>query len=196
MSSNSSSEGGYRGSLLGRIPKRTILIGLGALAAFDLLFWFFAVRPLDAREAEQQALIAALQKQVEAKRESAEKLRGVSGKVEQSQDDGDELLVDLTLERRTTYSALLTELGEAAKESGIEIRETNYESDEIAGNERYGMVSISANFRGRYENLVKFLNLLDRSEVFLIIERLGAVPRQDTGDLQISMRIDTFVRES
>ena len=56
------------------------------------------------------------------------------------------------------------------------------------------MVSISANFRGRYENLVKFLNLLDRSDAFLIVERLGAAPREDTGELQITMRIDTFVR--
>ena len=44
------------------------------------------------------------------------------------------------------------------------------------------------------ESLV-LLNRLDRSSEFLIVESLGARPREDTGDLQISMRIDTFVRE-
>ena len=55
------------------------------------------------------------------------------------------------------------------------------------------MVSISANFRGEYENLVKLLNLLDRSEKFLIVERLAAAPREE-GGLQITMRVDAFVR--
>ena len=54
---------------------------------------------------------------------------------------------------------------------------------------------MNANFRGRYENVVRFLNLIDRSETFLIIESLGASPRSDSDDLQITMRIDTFVRD-
>ena len=96
---------------------------------------------------------------------------------------------------RGTFSELLTELGEAATAAGVEMRETDYASEAIAGNESYGMVSVTANFRGRYENLVRLLNRLDRSSEFLIVESLGARPREDTGDLQISMRIDTFVRE-
>ena len=44
------------------------------------------------------------------------------------------------------------------------------------------------------DSLVKLLHRLDRSERFLIIERLAAAPR-DEGDLAITMRIDAFVRD-
>ncbi len=122
-------------------------------------------------------------------------LRSSVGKVAAAQEEGGPLLEELTFERQRTFSELLTELGDAAEAAGVEIRETDYAAEEISGNESLGMVSVTANFRGRYENLVQLLNRLDRSTDFLIVESLGARPRQDTGDLQISMRIDTFVRE-
>ena len=48
----------------------------------------------------------------------------------------DKLLAELTFDHRTTFSELLTEIGAAAQEAGVEVRETNYESDTIEGNER------------------------------------------------------------
>ena len=177
-----------------RLSKQAILGLLAALAALELGFWFFAVRPLSNRETEQQALTAAMEQQAGAKREAVERLRDAKMKIDVATESGDELLARLTFAHQTTFSELLTEIGAAAQEAGVEVRETNYESDTIEGNDRYGMVTISANFRGSYENLVKLLHRLDRSEKFLIIERLGAAPR-DEGDLAISMRIDAFVRE-
>ena len=174
--------------------KRLVLGGLIALAVFDLAFWLFAVQPLANRETEQQVRVDGLTRMVVQKTEALESLRATNTKATTASAAGDELLEQLTFERRTTFSELLKELGEAARQSGVEIRETNYNSDEIEGNAEFGMVSIQANFRGGYENLVQLLNRLDRSDRFLIIERLGAAPRED-GGLQISMRIDAFVRE-
>lgn len=167
---------------------------LAAVAALELAFWFFFVRPLSNREAEQQALTANLIQQVAAKRESVERLRVAKAKVDGAVDSGDAILAELTFEHQTTFSELLTEIGAAARDAGIEVRETNYESDTIEGNDEYGMVTISANFRGSYESLVKLLHHLDRSPKFLIVERLGAAPRDD-GQLAVSMRIDAFVRD-
>lgn len=176
--------------------RRRIVVGLlAALAVFDVAFWLFAVRPLTGREAEQQARVSSLNSLIAQKTEALETLRAVDGKATSAAEAGDELLARLTFARRTTFSQLLKELGEASREAGVEMRETNYNSDEIEGAAEFGMVSISANFRGGYENLVKLLNRLDRSEKFLIVERLGAAPRED-GGLQISMRIDAFVRDA
>ncbi|MEZ5366532.1 MAG: type 4a pilus biogenesis protein PilO [Bryobacterales bacterium] len=177
-----------------QLSKQTVIGALVVLAALELAFWFFLVRPLSNREAEQQALTANLVEQVTAKRDSVERLRDAKAKVDAAAAAGDELLAELTFEHQTTFSELLTEIGAAAKEAGVEVRETNYESDTIEGNDKYGMVTISANFRGSYESLVKLLHRLDRSPKFLIVERLGAAPRDD-GQLAISMRIDAFVRD-
>lgn len=194
MPSNSNGKVKVGGGWLRKIPHARVAAVLGVVALAELLFWFIAVRPLGNRESEQAALLATLAQQVQQRQETVEKLRAASERISGARDNGDALLEQLTFDHRTTFSELLTELGRAAKEAGVEVRETNYNSDTIDGNEQYGMVSISANFRGQYENLVKFLNLLDRSEEFLIIERLGAAPREE-GGLQITMRVDAFVRD-
>lgn len=179
-----------------RKPSRQVVVAvLALLAAFDLGFWLIAVQPAAARATEREAAVTALEKLVEQKRQSIGNLRQSVTRVAQARETGEELLGELTFERQRTFSELLTELGDASQQAGVEMRETDYALEEISGNENYGMVSVTANFRGRYENLVKLLNRLDRSSDFLIVESLGARPREDTGDLQISLRIDTFVRE-
>ncbi len=197
MSSNSEPQAAATSSPAGVRPatsKRAVTWGLILLATFNALFWLLAVQPLANRQAEMRALIASLDQQVKQKSEALARLRGADEKIASATATGDDLLASLTFERRTAFSQLLTEMGQAAQEAGVEIRETDYASEEVEGNETYGVISITANFRGSYAGLVRFLNLLDRSDAFLIVERLGARPREDTGDLQISMRIDTFVR--
>jgi len=197
MTSNSSSSGvsGAARSFFRRITKVHVLAVLGVLAAFDLLFYVFAVSSLDAREQEMLARIGAFEQQVEQKTKGLEELRLVAGKVEKARTAGDELLDQITIERRVMFSTLVTELDGAAAEAGIQDRDRVYDMEPIDGTEVYGIVSINANFRGEYEKLVNFLHRIDRSERFLIIESLGASPRSDSSELQVTMRIDTFVRD-
>ncbi len=178
-----------------RIERRHMLITLGVLLAFDALFYVFAVRPLGARAQEQQILMRTLLKQKQQKAEEMEGLRAVAEKIEKARLEGDELVEQLTLARKNTFSRLVKELNAAADEAGLESRERNYDPDPIEGADDYGAITVTASFRGRYEQLVKLLNRLDRSEEFLIIGSLGATPRSETNDLQITMKIDTFVRD-
>ena len=181
---------------LDRIKPGTALIAIAALAVFDLTFYLAAVRPLSSRETEQHARIAALEAQVASRRERLADTAGVAERLERAEAEGREIVRQITLDRRSAFSALLSELGGAAGEAGVEVRETAYEVESVDGSDNYGILSINANFRGRYENLVKLLNALDRSELFFIIGSLGASPRTDgdTNELQINMRVDTFVR--
>lgn len=197
MSSNSkaSARNQPAGPLWRRIPKKYVLTALGVLAVFDLVFYLVAVEPLGRREAEQQALLAALTRQIQAKTGEVAQLQLVVSKVENARGDGDGLLEDITLPRRTGFSLLLSELLQAAERAGIDTREGNFDLEPIEGTEEYGMVSLNANFRGQYQNLVRFLNQLDRSHQFLIIDSLAATPRTDSNDLQFTMRLNTLLRE-
>ena len=197
MTSNSSitANSGAARSILRRITRVHVLAVLGVLVVFDLLFYVIAVSPLDAREQEMLARIEILKQQVEQKKEGLEELRIIAGKVEKARTAGDQLLDQITIERRVTFSTLVTELDSAAAEAGIQDRDRVYGMEPIDGTELYGIVSINANFRGEYEKLVNFLHRIDRSERFLIIESLGASPRSDSSELQVTMRIDTFVRD-
>ena len=195
MTSNFNSAPSQNAPWSRRISHTHIAAGLGVLLLFDLAFYLFAVRPLDAREEETIAAIATLEQQLAQRGEAVEQLRGVVGRVETARSTGDGLIEDITIRRQVAFSTLVVELDAAASEAKIEDRDRTYDIEPVDGTEDYGIVRMNANFRGRYENIVRFLNLIDSSEQFLIIESLGASPRSDSADLQVTVRIDTFVRD-
>ena len=181
-----------------RLAPRAILGILAALAAFDLGFFLLAVYPAQSAERETRARIARLASQVAETRRDFDRIRAAAKRVEKASADGDALVQEIALPRRNAFSALLTELGEAANGAEVELRETTYGRVEpIEGSDGYGIVAVDANFRGSYGNLVSLLYRLDRSELFFIIGSLGATPRDDesSNELQINMRFDTFVRD-
>ena len=45
------------------------------------------------------------------------------------------------------------------------------------------------------DDLVHFINLLDKSDRLLIIESLNATPQQTGGRLNVMLKLDTFVQE-
>jgi Tfp pilus assembly protein PilO len=183
------------GPLLRRISTKYVLWALGILFAADVIFYLVAVEPLGRRDTEQRALLTALQRQIETKKQDVEQLQLVVSKVEQARAGGDGLLEGITIPRRTANSTLYSELVQAASKAGIDTREGNFEIEPIEGTEEYGMISVNANFRGEYQNLVRFLNQIDRSEQFLIIDSLAATPRTDSEQLQFMMRFNTLLRE-
>jgi len=176
------------------LERKQVLALLGALTIFDLAFWVFAVLPLADQEVRQVERIAQLTREVGEKTKGLDTLRKVRDRIGTARTQGDELVANITFDRRSTFSQLLAEMDTAAVDSGIEIRERLYDQQPIEGADHYGMLTITSNYRGQYDNLVKFLNRLDRSERFLIIESLGATPRAESNDLQFTLKIDTFVR--
>ena len=180
-----------------RLAPRTALATLAALAALDLAFYLIAVYPAQSAERETRARIAQLSSQVEETRQGFDQVRKAAERVNKAAAEGDALVQEIALPRRSAFSALLTELGAAADGAGVEIRETSYSVEAIEGSDGYGILAVNANFRGSYEDLVGLLYRLDRSELFFIIGSLGATPRDEesSNELRINMRFDTFVRD-
>ena len=109
------------------------------------------------------------------------------------------LLESITLPRRTAFSTIVSELDQAGKKAGVELRDRALIVDPIDGSDTLSMLTVTQGLEGSYENLVRFLNLLDRSQHFLIVESLGAAPQQtgaqQSAVLAVTLRLDTFVRE-
>ena len=57
------------------------------------------------------------------------------------------------------------------------------------------MLTVTAGFEGTYPNLVKFMNALDKSQRFLIVERLQAAPQSSSPNLQVTVKLNAFVRD-
>ena len=58
------------------------------------------------------------------------------------------------------------------------------------------MKTINAGCQGTYAALSKFVNLVDRSPRFLIIESMVAAPQQTGQTLNVTIKIDTFIKDS
>jgi len=119
------------------------------------------------------------------------------GKAETARKEDNRFLAEYTTDRRTTFSTIFSELERVAHEAGIQPRPVSYELEQVEGSDTLYQMTITAAYEGSYESLTKFVNLLDKSPRFLIIENLMAAPQQAnaTNLLSVSIKLDTFVRE-
>ncbi|MEO8050499.1 MAG: hypothetical protein ABI833_08810 [Acidobacteriota bacterium] len=170
-------------------------VALGVLLLATIGAAWIVAYPPGGSAHELQRELALLQAQAAAKRTLLASTRQHVAAVELGRTEGDKFLNQYFLARRTAYSTLLSELVDAADRSKIKPKEHAYATDPIEGSDSLSMMSISANYEGTYANLMHFVHEIDRSPRLLIIEALNAAPQQTGGTLNISMKIDTFVRD-
>lgn len=170
-------------------------IALGVLLLAAIGAGWIVMNPPGGSADDLHAQLAALESQTAARRTLLASTRQHVAAVEQGRTEGDKFLNEYFLARRTAYSTLLSELVDAADRAKIKPKEHAYATEPIEGSDSLSMMSISANYEGTYANLMRFVHELDRSPRLLIIEALNAAPQQSGGTLNISMKIDTFVRD-
>jgi hypothetical protein len=170
-------------------------VALGVLLLATIGAAWIVMYPPGGSADDLQNQLAALQTQTAARRMLLASTRQHVAAVEQGRTEGDKFLNEYFLARRTAYSTLLSELVDAADRAKIKPKEHAYATEPIEGSDSLSMMSISANYEGTYANLMRFVHELDRSRRLLIIEALNAAPQQSGGTLNISMKIDTFVRD-
>jgi Tfp pilus assembly protein PilO len=170
-------------------------VALGVLLLATIGAAWIVMYPPRGSADELQKQLAALESQAAARRALLASTRQHVAAVEQGRTEGDKFLNEYFLARRTAYSTLLSELIDAADRAKIKPKEHAYATEPIEGSDSLSMMSISANYEGTYANLMRFVHEIDRSPRLLIIEALNAAPEQSGGTLNISMKIDTFVRD-
>ena len=168
---------------------------LGALVAATLVAAALVLYPPGGSADDLERRLLELQSQVKSKRALLATTRQHVAAVEKGRTEGEVFLSTYFLSRRTAYSTLLSELVDAADRAKIKSKEHAYATEPIEGSDTLSMMTISANYEGTYANLMRFVHEIDTSPRMLIIEGLTAAPQQNAGVLNISMKIDAFVRE-
>jgi type IV pilus assembly protein PilO len=89
-------------------------------------------------------------------------------------------------------SQILTELGKLAAANGVTIDQGKYKvkEAEAGGLER---VEIEADFGGNYTSLAKFINALERDEMFFIINNV-TLGGQQQGPVKLSVKLETYLK--
>jgi len=175
---------------------RTLIrVGLGALALANLVALYFVIRPLggSVQELAQQSL--EMRAEIRQQQATLDRTKLLAGKIESGRGEGDKFMGNYFLPRRTAYSTVMAELNDLAGQAKITPRDSAYGLDAVEGSDTLDMMQVSANFEGQYADLIHFINLLDKTDRLLIIESLNATPQQSGGRLNVTLKLDTFVKE-
>lgn len=179
-----------------RDPRFLVRAILGVLLAGNLVAAVLAFNPFGGSAEDLRHHRAELQTQLAQMQARLGETKALASKVEKGRAEGDQFLDHYVTDRRTTFSTIFEELDHTAQDAGIKPRDRNVELNAIEGSDTLEMMSITAGYEGSYESLEKFMNLLDRSPRFLIIESLVASPQQGGQTYNVTLKLDTFVKEA
>ncbi len=177
-------------------PKVVMRAVIGLLLAANLIGAVLAFKPFGGSADDLRREQADLRRQLTVAQARLTATRKLVEKVQLARTEGDQFLNKYVTDRRTTFSTILAELDRTAQEAGIKPRDRSVELNEIEGSDTLEMMSITAGYEGPYPSLEKFVSLLDKSPRFLIIESMTASPQQGGQILNISVKLDTFVKEA
>lgn len=176
-------------------PRILVRLGLAVLLAANLVAAAVVFKPWASSVEDLERQAAALRQQVRQKQGALERTRVVVSKVETARADGDRFMDQYLLGKRSMASTLVQELERMARKAGIRQKDTTFSFEPVEGSDTLTKVAITAVYEGSYADLMQFLNLLDRSERFLILESLGAAPQQGGMLLGVTMKLSALIQE-
>jgi Tfp pilus assembly protein PilO len=184
------------GSLAWKEPKVLVRVALGLLLAANLVAAGFAFNLFGSSpEALNQALVVA-NARLQAAQSRLVRSRLLTANIGRGKTESDTFLASYFTSRRTTYSTIISEITETAKSAGMKTQEgTIAPLDPIEGSADLSMMTISINFEGNFNQFVKFVNLLDRSPRFLIIESMQVSPQPKGDILNTNLKLHVFIKD-
>jgi type IV pilus assembly protein PilO len=182
-------------------PRVAMRAVIGVLLVANVAAAVIAFKPFGGSAADLRLEQSALSSQfTELQKRSAAAKRLVD-KVEMARREGDDFLEKYAVDRRTMSSAIAEELYRMAKEAGVRALPGGMQLEPIEGSDTLEMASIEVGYEGTYEGLKKFVELVDKSPRFLIVENMTVVsPQQQqkgpNQNINVALKLDTFVRDA
>jgi len=176
-------------------PRALMRATIGVLLAANLVAAVFAFHPFGGSAEDLERQLVVLQREVQHKQVALTQTRAIALKIEKARVEADKFMTSAFVSRRAASSTMVSELVKSAKQVGIRPKEHSFVFEPVEGSDSLSMMTITGNYEGSYADLVRFVNLLDRSPRFLIIEFMQAAPQSSGGMLNVSMKLNTFVRE-
>jgi len=155
----------------------------------DVAALLFLFTPLGSSPSARQAEYEAVRRELQTKMREAAPRRGLDKKLVLAQ----EQIATFYRERFPSgYSQISAELGKLAGNSGVRISQGSYETlpAELPGLER---VRVEAALDGEYVEIVKFVNALERSKMFFIVESV-TLGQEQGGRVRLQLRLESYRR--
>jgi len=169
--------------------RNRLYIVIPVLLALDAAAVAMLMTPVAGRESLRQEELRQAWMGLKA-RESAP-WRGLDKKIPQAKREIDAFYRDRF---PSSYSAISSNLDKIAAESGVRVSSEKY-AEKDADIPSLQRVEIDAEVSGDYVPLAKFINSLERSQLFFMIDGLDLGGEQ-SGGVRLHIKLETYLRNS
>ena len=173
--------------------KQWVRIALGALLALNIALFLWNAQARASNPASQAAQLERLRRQHDALGQDVRAAVEIRDRLPDVTRQCDRFLDEQLLPVAAGYSAVLEDLTEISKRTGLHTRGVTYKEKELAGR-RVAEVQISATVEGGYSNLVRFINELERSKQFYVLEELALVESNSNNSIRLGLQLKTYFR--
>ncbi|MGA9896653.1 MAG: GspMb/PilO family protein [Terriglobales bacterium] len=172
-----------------RQTRRKTQIALAAMAAVDVLALAVYFSPLVGSQSARQEQLHDLWKELQQKTREVEPLRGLDKKVPLARKQIDQFYKDRL---PAEGSSISEDIGKLAGQAGVKISSVRYDmrDPETMGVQR---VLIEADMNGDYLQLVRFINSLERDQMFFLVDSVQLGGEQG-GMVKLQMKMETYLK--
>ena len=169
--------------------RRKLKIAIGAMLAADVIAVAVLFSPLVGSVESRRLQILELRAALTKKNHEVAPLRGMDAKIVLAKDQIGGFYKDRFA---ATDSELASELGKLAAENGIRIQQATYKQEDP---ESSGIipVEIHGGFSGDYLQLVRFINTLERSKMFFMVDGVE-LAGEAAGPVKLGITIHSYLR--
>jgi type IV pilus assembly protein PilO len=172
-----------------RDTRRKVKIALITMAAVDVILIAVFFSPLIGSEGSRHEQLDQAWRELQQKTREVEPLRGLDKKIPVARKQID----DFYAQRLPAQdSAISTDLGKAAAETGVRIGSIKYTmKDPLPVGVR--RLEIEADLAGGYLQLVRFINALEREQLFFLVDSVGLGGEQG-GVVKLQLKLETYLK--
>lgn len=168
---------------------------LAVLLALNGSLLFLVFRPLDRSPAERQAELQRSRVQYEGALNTVKQMRDLRARVQAAIQNDQQFSREHFLPRKTAFSAMLTDLERLASQNRLKTSSVSYRLKEDPKQPGFVNVEVTMTIDGQYSDLVQFINRLEQSQLFWIIDSLNVSPSANRG-LRLNLEMGTYAVSS
>jgi type IV pilus assembly protein PilO len=172
-----------------RQTRKNIRTALGILVAVDVVTAAVLFSPLVGSTESRRQELNQLWSELQTKTRQVEPLRNLDKKVVTA----NQQIANFYKKRFPAQeSQIATQFGKLSAANGVGIEQVKYKvQDEEAG--RLRPVEMEAALSGSYVSLAKFINALERDDMFFLISDI-ALAGEQKGPIKLQMKVETYLK--
>jgi type IV pilus assembly protein PilO len=172
-----------------RDTRRKVKLALATLAVVDVVAIIVYFSPLVGSELSRRSEMTGFWKELQQKTRDVEPLRGLDKKIPVARKEIDDFY---TQRLPSQDSAISEDIGKLAAQNGVKIGSIKYtfKDPEPVG---VRQVEVEADLAGDYLQLVRFINALERNQLFFLVDSV-ALGGEQAGVVRLQLRVETYLK--